>query len=159
MSEGVRSGVAGPPAGAKSAPQTAPTPHLNSHLKAARHLYDLYRSDRLVVHSIPDSLLHARPSHLADPTTMLSSSICFHQGIHNQPSGRAIPNAVARFGKDAHATNFGTLHDLSLIWQVHEALEAGKAPEAQGRPFVFFTNCDMCDLANECGGQPCKCAA
>ena len=19
-----------------------------------------------------------------------------------------------------------------------------------------FTNCDMCDLANECGGQPCK---
>jgi hypothetical protein len=158
MSEAARSGVAGPPAGAKSA-QQAPTPHLNSHLKAARHLYDLYRNDRLVVHSIPEGLVHARPSHLADPTTMLSSSICFHQGIHNQPSGRTIPNAVARFGKDAHATNFGTLHDLSLIWQVHEALEAGKPPEAQGRPFVFFTNCDMCDLANECGGQPCKCAA
>jgi hypothetical protein len=84
---------------------------------AAAHLADLYARDRLVVHSIPEPLVSERPSHLADAHTMLSCSVLFHEGTA-RPGGRRVPNAVARFGDDAHCTNYGTLHDLDLIWNV-----------------------------------------
>uniref|UniRef100_A0A7S3QLP8 Uncharacterized protein n=1 Tax=Dunaliella tertiolecta TaxID=3047 RepID=A0A7S3QLP8_DUNTE len=121
-------------------------------------LFQLYEQDRLVIQSVPVPQAPERASAMKeDPNTLRCGSLLFYKGLQDKSSNFRQSNAVARLGDHSQVkqTVFGVLHDLELVWQTHEQLEQAKPVDKQGQPFLFFTNCDMFDVANECGGHAC----
>ncbi len=137
----------------------------------ARELWQVYRCDRLVLHTFPTASAAERGQRVRAPDNLLSASLVFYKGLSLQAvgggsscggcGGHPVSNAVARFGplERVRDTRWGTLHDLEAVWNTHAALEAQKPPDKRApKPFLFFTDCDMCDVGNECGGLPDTCA-
>ena len=89
----------------------------------ADELMKLYRSDRLVAHTVPPALIDKRPDHMQDQHSIMCGSILFNEGYHHKPDNNWVHNAVARFGDDSKQTVFATLHDLHKIFDHHEELE------------------------------------
>ena len=102
-------------------------------------LYNLYRADRLVLHSIPTSSACDRPACLNARSSLMCGTLLFYNppGGHGQrvrPVGRddqdddradqreepALRNAVARFGdkERVRQTVFGSLHDMDMVGRV-----------------------------------------
>lgn len=50
----------------------------------ASQLFQLYKQDKLVVHTMPTSMIDKRPEHMADKTSMMCGSIMFYAGLDHQ---------------------------------------------------------------------------
>lgn len=59
-------------------------------------LYDLYRADRLVVHTMPTHLIDKRPAQLRDDASALRCGSLLFAGGLDHAAGKTVPNAVAR---------------------------------------------------------------
>lgn len=60
-----------------------------------QQLYQLYKEDKMVLHSMPTALIDERPSKMNDKSCLMSGSLMFFGGLQHQ-NGHHVPNAVAR---------------------------------------------------------------
>lgn len=54
-------------------------------------LFQLYKQDKLVVHTMPTSMVDKRPQHMADKTSMMCGSILFYAGLEHQVQDSCQP--------------------------------------------------------------------
>lgn len=112
-------GAALPPAGSTSISspswQTA----------ASRHVYDLYRRDRLVMSTFPLDCAEERAQRLQhNDRHLLCGSLLFYKGLrHAASGGTQLPNTIARIHPNYRNTLLGSLHDMEAVWQTHERLD------------------------------------
>jgi hypothetical protein len=60
-----------------------------------QQLYQLYKDDKMVLHSMPTSLIDERPGKMDCKSSLMSGSLMFFGGLQHE-NGHHVPNAVAR---------------------------------------------------------------
>jgi hypothetical protein len=60
-----------------------------------QRLYQLYKDDKMVLHSMPTSLIDERPAKMNCKSSLMSGSLMFYGGLQHE-NGHHVPNAVAR---------------------------------------------------------------
>jgi hypothetical protein len=60
-----------------------------------QQLYQLYKGDKMVLHSMPTAWIDERPAKMNDYSSLMSGSLMFFGGLQHQ-DGHHIPNAVVR---------------------------------------------------------------
>lgn len=135
-------------------------------MASLEEIYDIYSKDRLVVCTFTPAMLQRRYEQMQpDAGNLHCGSLLFYHGVTHQPTQRCLPNAVARFGDDFDQVFLATMHDLDRVWCTHERLEHKRQGSAEKfeqvannekhPAFVYFSNCDMCPVANIVhGGEP-----